>query len=121
MPSFSKKSRERLNTCHPKLREICEELIKHKDFVVICGHRGEAEQNDCFDRGVSKLRFPKSKHNQLPSLAVDLAPYPINWNDIESFKELSKAFKIIAAEKGIDVSSGADWKSFVDYPHYELI
>ena len=28
MPAFSKKSEERLNTCHPDLQAVCRELIK---------------------------------------------------------------------------------------------
>jgi len=31
------------------------------------------------------LIFPNSKHNKYPSLAVDLAPYPINWNNKAQF------------------------------------
>ena len=31
------------------------------------------------------LRWPQGKHNSMPSQAVDVAPYPINWHDRERF------------------------------------
>lgn len=123
MPKFSKKSLERLSACHPFLQEICNELIKEVDFTVICGHRNEVDQNHAFDIGASKLKFPKSKHNIMPSKAVDLAPYNngIDWNNHVAFKELARKFKLIAEHKRIAISAGADWKSFPDLPHFELI
>lgn len=91
------------------------------DFTVICGHRGEEEQNKAFAEGKSKLKFPNSKHNSRPSMAVDLAPYPINWNDKEAFKRLSILIKKIASDKQIGITWGGDWKRFRDLPHYELL
>ena len=64
--------------------------------------------------------YPTSKHNRNPSEAVDLVPYPIDWNDIDRFKDLAVRFKRIAEEKGIEISAGADWKLFKDYPHFEI-
>jgi hypothetical protein len=48
------------------------------DFKILCGHREEKEQNEAFNKGNSKLKWPQSKHNSLPSLAVDIAPFPVN-------------------------------------------
>jgi len=120
MPSFSKKSLERLNTCNPQLIDLLKEVIKEYDFVVLCGHRGEEEQNKAFKDGFSKLKFPKSKHNTNPSKAVDIAPYPIDWNNLERFKELAIIVKKIAIQKNIKIQWGGDWK-MRDYPHFELI
>ena len=120
MPSFGKRSKSRLATTHSLLQEIMSEAIKEYDFSVLCGHRGKEDQNKAFDGGNSKLRFPKSKHNQMPSIAVDIAPYPIDWNDLDRFKAVGKIVKRIAEEKGIDITWGGDWHSFKDYPHFEL-
>lgn len=120
MPSFGRVSKSRLGTCHNLLQDILNEAIKEYDFSVLCGHRGKAEQDAAYNAGNSKLKFPQSKHNQMPSLAVDIAPYPIDWNDLDRFKELGAIVKRIAREKGIDLSWGGDWKSFKDYPHFQL-
>lgn len=120
MPNFSKQSSARLATCDLKLQDICNELIKLTDFVVLCGERNEADQNHAFDTGVSKVRFPDSKHNSSPSQAVDIAPYPIDWNNLDRFKDLARQFCDIAAEKGIDVKWGGHFSKLVDMPHFEL-
>ena len=38
--------------------------------------------------GRSKLSWLESKHNCEPSRAVDIAPYPIDWDDRERFSHL---------------------------------
>jgi len=120
MPTFSSKSQTKLMTCDKKLRAICEELIKEIDFIVLCGNRDKVQQDEALKNGTSKLKFPLSKHNKFPSLAVDIAPYPINWNDIERFKDLAARFKRIAEEKGVTINWGGDWR-MRDYPHFELV
>jgi peptidoglycan LD-endopeptidase CwlK len=122
MYKFSKSSQDKLNTCHPFLQEICNELIKEADFVVICGYRDKAAQDDAYSKGASKLKFPQSKHNKKPSLAVDIAPYNqgIDWNNHIGFQELAKKFKQIAEHKNIPVVWGGDWQ-MRDMPHFELV
>lgn len=120
MPSFSKLSLERLSTCHKDLQRVAHEAIKVYDFTVLCGHRTKDEQELAFRKGNSKLRFPASKHNVLPSLAMDLAPWPLNWADIRAFTELSDVIKNVAYNLDIPLIWGGDWASFVDMPHYEL-
>lgn len=115
MPKFSKRSLTQLATCHPDLVRIAEELIKEMDVVVLCGHRGQKAQDDAFNRGTSKLRYPKSKHNKLPSLAMDLAPYPINWEARAKFLDMRERVRAIAKRLGIPVRF-ISW----DLPHIEL-
>ena len=129
MYKFGKTSRARLDTCHPLLIEIMEEAIKLVDFSVLCGHRGEKEQQEAVNRGASKVLFPNSKHNTSPSVAVDIAPYPIDWDNTERFAHLGGIVKGIAHEKGIKIRCGFDWDcdgditdhKFMDYPHFELV
>ena len=85
MPRFGTASRNKLNTCDPRLIEICEEAIKVMDFSVLCGTRSEIEQNALYDQGKTFLRYPHSKHNKSPSKAVDLVPYPVDWEDRDRF------------------------------------
>lgn len=121
MPTFSKKSLDKLATVDRRLYDICSEAIKLTDFVVLCGYRGEEEQEAAFNAGTSKLHFPDSKHNTSPSQAIDIAPYPVDWDDIERFKRLAIVIKKCASDLGVGVSWGGDWKKFKDYPHWELI
>jgi peptidoglycan L-alanyl-D-glutamate endopeptidase CwlK len=121
MPSFGTKSKARLATCHPDLQVIFNEVIKRADCSVICGHRGKEEQQAAFDAGNSKLQYPKSRHNSYPSEAVDVVPYPLDWNDHLRFAALANVVKNVAREMNIPITWGGDWKSFKDLPHYELV
>ena len=128
MAKFSMTSIKRLATCDARLQQIANAAIVKYDFTVLCGHRGEEDQNDAFERGTSKLKFPNSKHNKWPSRAMDLAPFPIDWDDIGRFKELAKIVLEEAKRIGVKVRWGADWdrdgdwrdEKFRDWPHFEL-
>lgn len=120
MYKFGKKSKERLATCHQDLQDIMNDLIEIMDVTILCGHRTEEAQNKAFNDGFSKLKYPHSKHNQLPSMAVDVAPYPVDWNDTFSFQRMCGIIEGIAHKRGIKIRLGRDF-SFNDMPHIELI
>ena len=111
MPQFSKRSEDRLDTCHPLLQKLMRSVIGVVDITVLCGHRGEEEQ---------------SKHNSMPSMAVDIAPYPIDWDDFERFETVASVVKthwnLIPPEerRGWELQWGGDWSRFRDMPHWEL-
>jgi hypothetical protein len=116
------KSKDRLNTCDPKLIKLIEAVATSRPVYVTCGHRNKADQDAAVKGGFSKTPFPTSKHNSLPSKAVDLAPMsPIDWKNIEAFKELGKQVKEKAQELNIKIRWGGDFTSFKDYPHFELV
>jgi peptidoglycan L-alanyl-D-glutamate endopeptidase CwlK len=104
------------------------EVINDFDCIVLEGYRNEEAQNRYFEEGKSKLRYPHSKHNKQPSLAVDIAPYPVDWNDRERFYYFAGYVKATAAQMGIPLRWGGDWDSdtfvhdqtFFDLPHFEL-
>lgn len=120
MYKFSRRSIDNLNTCHPDLQAIAHEAIKIYDFSVICGYRGEEEQNEAYNKGRSKLKYPQSKHNKKPALAFDIVPYPVNWQELPRFYEMAGVIKAIAHTKGIEIEWGGDWRTFKDYPHFQL-
>jgi peptidoglycan L-alanyl-D-glutamate endopeptidase CwlK len=126
MPKFSNRSMTNLNSCHLVLRRVMSLAIEKADFTVLCGHRGQEEQEAAFEAGNSKLRWPRSKHNMYLSHAVDIAPYPIDWHDEARFIALSGEVKRAwgamteAAKQGYELSWGGDWVSFRDLPHWEL-
>lgn len=128
MPHYSAISNTRLLTCDDRLIEIFEEVIEHFDNSILCGHRGQEEQDKAFRLGHSKVQFPNGKHNSLPSKAVDAAPYPIDWNDRERMTYFAGFVMAVAAMKGIKLRWGGDWdrdtevsdNGFDDLVHFEL-
>ena len=91
------------------------------DFSVLCGHRNEEDQNAAYRSGVSKARWGESEHNSLPSKAVDICPWPVDWEDRESFARLIGRIEHIADQLGIEIRWGGDFESLSDMPHIELI
>jgi len=151
MPEFSSKSRNILDTCHPGLRKLFNEVIKHFDCTVVSGRRGEQEQEQLFAEGKTKAHFGDSPHNYGESLAVDVVPYPVKWDgeqdvlrlvrngqhaealaalhNLERMVYFAGQVKGIATMMGIDITWGGDWNRdthlsdnrFDDMPHFELV
>lgn len=128
MPRFGRKSKQRLASCDPMLQKLFNEVIKHVDCSVLEGHRGKERQNKFYDEGKSKVRYPNGRHNANPSLAVDVTPYPVDWEDRER-QTLFAGFVLgIARGLGITVRWGGDWdmdfdvqdNKFDDFPHFEI-
>ncbi len=128
MPSFSQNSQNELVTVDNRLQEVFSEVIKHFDCTIIQGHRTQVEQDEKFRQGLSKVQFPNSKHNSVPSLAVDVAPYPIDWNDRERFTLFAGIVIGIGLSMGYTIRWGGDWdqdtqvrdNKFDDLPHFEI-
>lgn len=97
-----------------------DEVSKTVNCSLICGFRNEADQNKAFADKKSKLRWPNSRHNTWPSEAVDIVPYPVNWQDIKAFKAMAVKIKEAAKEVGVEIVWGGDWVKLRDYPHWEL-
>ena len=128
MPRFGSRSRKNLETCDEDLQALFSEVIKYFDCTVIQGHRGKEEQNKYFDEGKSKVKYPNGRHNASPSNAVDVVPYPIDWEDTDGMYYFAGFVKGVAFKLGIPVRWGGDWNdntevkdtNFKDLPHFEL-
>lgn len=124
MPITHAASRVKLETCHPDLQRVVYAASDRMPLIVMCGHRGKNEQNEAFLSGKSKLTWPHSKHNQVPSLACDLAPLDdrgmLDWNRLDLFRELGAVMQQEAKRLGIEITWGGTWRSFPDLPHFEL-
>lgn len=138
MPSFGTASRKRRETLHPTLKILMDEAIKVMDFTIVCGFRDEEAQNKAFEDGASTKQWSNSKHNQVPSIAVDIAPWDpymrngkggIDWQNINRFILLAGIVKGIAHTLEIPIRWGGDFdsdtfikdQSFIDMPHIELV
>lgn len=121
---WGKKSKERLDQCDKRIQLICNELLKQCgfDLTISCGHRNKEEQEAAFKEGKSKAHFGQSKHNKIPSQAVDICPYPIKWEttDYRWWKMIALAYEI-ARKNGIKIRSGAFFTGLCDCPHIELM
>ncbi len=108
---------------------IMDRAIQVTDFSILCGYRNEQEQEEAFDKGNSKKHYPDSKHNQNPSIAVDLAPYPIDWENRDRFIFLAGVIFAIAQQLEIEIRFGGNWsmsllfekQKFDDLVHFELV
>jgi peptidoglycan L-alanyl-D-glutamate endopeptidase CwlK len=135
MPKFGTNSIKQLSTCHPDLQVLFNEVIKSFDCTVLEGHRNEQDQEAAVRKGNSQLHWPNGKHNASPSNAVDVSPYPVNWNNVSRFywfagyvmgiaQKLKDEGKITHA-----IRYGGDWDSdkditdnkFQDLVHFELV
>lgn len=123
---LSQRSLTRLIGVHPDLVAVVKLAIQRTagDFTVVEGVRTIAQQREYVARGSSKTM--NSFH--LPQAdglghAVDLAPLvsgSIPWNNWEAFADLATVVKACAAELGVPVEWGGDWKSFKDGPHFQI-
>jgi hypothetical protein len=126
---FGKSSIRRFQTLHPDLQKLLMEAINYVDFSIVCGYRGRADQERAFLENKTEVHFPHSKHNSYPSKAVDVAPWPIEWQDHEGFTLLAGILYGIARCRGINIRLGVDWDgdgyveehNFKDRPHIELL
>ena len=130
MPKFGKRSRERLKGVDPKLVNVLNEVCKYFDITVIEGLRSQERQNELVAQGKSKTKFGK----HVAGKAVDIAPYPIDWNARDDFYYLGGFVLGIAAKMGVNIRWGGDWSdsslsqgrrttkdnNFDDLVHFEL-
>ncbi|WP_313378017.1 M15 family metallopeptidase [Achromobacter insolitus] len=123
---LSQRSLTRLVGVHPDLVAVVKLAIQRTavDFTVVEGVRTVAQQREYVARGASKTM--NSYH--LPQAdglghAVDLAPLvdgSIPWDNWQAFVDLAGVVKACAAELGVPVEWGGDWRSFKDGPHFQI-
>lgn len=151
MAQFSKISKDRLATAHKDLQTLFNEVIKHFDCTILYGHRSPEEQYELYKKGRKKKEdgtwaiighvvtfldgFIKlSKHNHKPALAVDVVPYPIDWDNTTRMDYFGGfvmgIYTQLKAEGKItsEIRWGHDWDgdtelsdtTFVDRPHFQI-
>jgi peptidoglycan L-alanyl-D-glutamate endopeptidase CwlK len=124
MYKFGKRSRERLKGVDARLVNVLNELIKIMDVTIIEGLRSKERQEQLLAQGKTKTKY--SKH--IEGKAVDLAPYPINWEDREMFHYMGGMLRGIGKAMGVNIRWGGDWDSdgdihdnkFDDLVHVEI-
>ena len=136
--TYGARSTAHLNTCHPDLRRVAKTalVVSPIDITIVCGLRQQRAQDEAFAMGLSRKRWPDSRHNGVApdydeSTALDFAPWingTIHWNDTGSFYVVAGIFLAAAGWEGVKVRYGGDWdrdgltrdQSFMDLGHLEL-
>ena len=96
------------------------------DVTVLEGLRSYERQQELLKQGATKVSV--SRH--MSGNALDIAPYPIDWNDLERFQIVAEHMFKAAKELGIVIRWGGTWErsftkpvkwaKFLDAPHFEL-
>lgn len=152
------RSKERLNGVHPKLVAVVVKAISisKQDFTVLEGVRTPERQRQLYGQGRTaaelakvglKPHYAKPKEpkvtwtltsNHFPNKAtgsghaVDLAPWPIDWEGpvrFPKFDAIAEAMFAAAKDLGVKIRWGADWdmdgkpreRGETDSPHFELV
>lgn len=157
--SFSSTSANRLKGLHPDLLRVIHRAAAlattAQDFMVLEGARSDEQCYINFGKGrtaaqcaaggcpakyanpgaskVTWLGHALSSNHRAKAdgygYAADLAPYPLDWNDIKRFDALAKLMFQAAGIEKVKIRWGADWdqdgksheKGETDSPHFELV
>ncbi|QEG07824.1 L-alanyl-D-glutamate peptidase [Escherichia phage Mangalitsa] len=125
---LGQRSLDRLKGVNPSLvavfKRACETMPF--DVTVLEGLRTYERQQELLKQGATKVSV--SRH--MSGNALDIAPYPIDWNDLERFQIVAEHMFKAAEELGIVIRWGGTWErsftkpvkwaKFLDAPHFEL-
>lgn len=125
MYKWSKTSEQRRKGVHPILMRVTDRALGYGilDLTIppYGGLRNLSDQKKLVDRGASKTL--NSLHRVQPETgfghAIDVVPYPIDWNDLERFKLMGTLMFKAAMEEGVIIEWGGHW-NWKDYPHFQL-
>lgn len=137
MNKWGERSLKNRKTLHPDLNILADTVLKFVDCSIVDGHRDKETQDDYFYSKPrrSKVQWPNSKHNKMPSQAMDLYMYPIEINNTNRnywFAGVVFGIAKMLYEQGImkhKVRGGWDWdgdndfkdQDFNDLVHVELV
>lgn len=129
--SLSQRSLTALKGVHPNLVRVVKRAIQitGQDFLVTEGVRTPERQKQLYAQGRTApgpkvtwtLKSNHFVHADGYGHAVDLCPYPVDWNDLRKFHVIADAMKRAALAEGVKLTWGGDWpEGNRDRPHFEL-
>jgi len=115
MRTWGRRSQKVYDTLDERLQRLVTRLRDEvMDISLTSGYRDRMEQTILFEADASTLRYPHSKHNRTPSLAVDVQPYPYPVYEPKLWGALGymagRAHEI-AYQEGFSIRWGGDWDS----------
>lgn len=131
---WGRKSRRNRETLSPGLLQIADKVLGYGilDCLLDCSYRNEPEQNRLYAIHRSQVKWPKSKHNHLPAMAMDLVPVingKASWNKLHCCV-LAGLVQAAAVELNIMIRWGGNWdmdhepitdQEFQDLAHFEEV
>lgn len=131
---LSQRSKDRLLGVDSRLVAVVHRAIQisEVDFSVLEGLRTVERQRELYAQGRTtpgKIVTWTMKSKHIDGKAVDLVPYPLDWNNLAKFDLIAEAMKAAANELGVNIRWGADWnqngkpreKGETDSPHFEVV
>lgn len=125
MYKLSNQSKKNLSSCNPEIKDVVHHVLKFIDVGVAEGHRGKERQNSLFQKKKTKVHWPNSKHNTLPSDAIDLVVFVKDFGYIDENsapKKYRQYYGFLAGiinaycfEKNYNIRWGGDWNSNADF------
>ncbi len=117
---LSARSLARLEGVHPDLVRVVKRaiLITPVDFMVTEGLRTRERQAELVKAGASRTLNSRHLNGHAVDVAAMIGP-EVRW-DWPLYPRIAAAFKRAAAEEGVRIVWGGDWKSLRDGPHFEL-
>lgn len=128
--TLSQRSLDALKGVHPNMVRVVKRAIQitQQDFLVTEGVRTPERQRQLYAKGRTapgpKVTWTLQSNHFVQASgyghAVDLAPFPVDWNDLRKFHQIADAMKRAALMEGVKITWGGDWTSSKDLPHFEL-
>ena len=137
MRAFGRGSLRQLRTCCPEIVETLNIVIEEYDISVLEGRRSWERQRELLAQdppsttvgpGESKHNPPTEGDTTWLSLAVDVAPHPIDWTDARRFIYMAGLIIGTGRALGYNFRWGGNWdedqiiiddQNFDDLPHIE--
>lgn len=117
---LTQRDRDRLVGVDEKLVRVVEEIVRRYPVVVLEGVRTKERQFELVKAGKSKTLLSKHLEGRAVDLGVVGETGTVVWEK-QLYDELGKVAKQVAAELGVPLRWGGDFKSFYDGPHIELM
>lgn len=159
MITLGERSRKNLLAVHPDIVRVVKRAAvdapPHLDFMVLEGVRTRTRMMEIYGQGRSVVQLQKHKIPAVyakPNMkkvswlsnpfnskhaiqhdgyghAVDLVPWPIDWNNLQRFNALARLILDSAKAEKVNLLWGCDWdndgnpreKGETDSPHFQIV
>lgn len=138
MYKLGQASLKKLQGVHPDMAAVVNRAIElsTQDFVVLEGVRTKTRQAELYAQGRTKpgpvVTWTQTSNHFIGAdgwgRAVDLCPFPVDWDTPSKFDAVAAAMFAAARELNVAIRWGADWdvdgnsreRGESDSPHFEL-